>query len=331
MPRMLLLRARAQRPPIIHTIALASVLAACTVAPGGSPTPTADLSGGPSPSGSPSGSPPGTPPGTPPPSASPSPTPSPTFDSDQIEHPTGAMDIVLRMDNGGGFVPREVNLTHVPQFTLYGDGMVVFRSSRQWTFGEPLPPLLTGQMTEEGIQALLAYALDTGRLANAREHYENNTIADASTTVFNLNAGGVQKVVSIYALSETSGPGPDAAERAGFAQLQDLLMNFDREAESTLDEVALYEPELYRVVMLESMGEPVGPPIEWPWDDLTMNDFPSGDEPGGIAILDAEHLSKLMEVPNGGQFGIWVEDPDGNIVQAAVRPLLPDEVEAAGL
>ena len=73
-------------------------------------------------------------------------------------------------------------------------------------------------------------------------------------------------------------------------------------------------------------------PEPWPWDDLDLDDFPAGDEPGGIANLDAEHVGELLEVPNGGHPGIWVESPDGEtFVQLGVRPLLPDEIEAAGL
>ena len=77
--------------------------------------------------------------------------------------------------------------------------------------------------------------------------------------------------------------------------------------------------------MMQGFGEPVGDSLDWPWDDLTPDDFPAGDEPGGIAILDAEHTAKLLETPNGGHVGVWVTDPDGNIVQMGVRPLLPDE------
>ena len=76
------------------------------------------------------------------------------------------------------------------------------------------------------MQALLRYALGTGRLLNAKETYDNGQIADAPTTIFNLNAGGLQKVVNVYALSEMTEPGPDAADRNGFSQLYALLSNF---------------------------------------------------------------------------------------------------------
>jgi hypothetical protein len=56
-----------------------------------------------------------------------------------------------------------------------------------------------------------------------------------------------------------------------------------------------------------------------------------GDE-GRITNLDKEHVSQLLETPNGGHIGLWVESPDGEtFVQLGVRPLLPEEIEGAGL
>ncbi|MGZ8800938.1 MAG: hypothetical protein ACXWXF_13345 [Aeromicrobium sp.] len=324
MPRLINLPSRALRPHAIHSIALIALVAACNVGGGPSATPNASPTASPTPAGTLS------------PTASPTKSSSPTFNSDQIAHPTGATDIVLRMEQGGGFVPFEWMVTQAPQFTLYGDGTVVFRpieDPQRVGFEQGLPRYLIGKMTEEGIQALLLYALDTGRLANAKDSYDNPMIADAGTTVFNLNAGGEEKVVSIYALFEMPDLNvPDAVDRTGFSQLQTLLMNFEQEVDAgTVSDVELYEPELYRVVMLEGMGEPTGEPIAWPWDDLTPDDFPAGDEPGGTKILDAGHVADLVEVPSGGQMGVWVEAPDGSLVQFAIRPLLPDEVAATDL
>ena len=240
------------------------------------------------------------------------------------------------MEQGGGFVPFEWSITQAPQFTLYGDGTVVFRpleDPERVGFEQGLPRYLTGKMTEEGVQALLLYALDTGRLANAKASYDNPMIADAGTTTFVLNARGEEKVVSIYALFEMPDPNvPDGADRAGFSQLQTLLMNFEQEVDDGIvSDVGLYEPALYRVTMLQGMGEPTGEPIAWPWDDLTPADFPAGDEPGGTQVLDAEQVAELVEVPSGGSMGVWVETPNGELVSFAIRPLLPDEAAAVEL
>jgi len=228
------------------------------------------------------------------------------------------------MEEGGGFVPFGFMITQSPQFTLYGDGTVIFKpiDNRQ-NFNAAYLPWQVAHLDEVGIQALLDYALTTGRLANAKESYDNPMVADAGSTIFTLNAGGQEKVVNVYALFEMPDPGPDAADRTGFNQLRTALVNFQNQ--SGIGEITTYEPEFYKVILMQGFGEPVGEVLDWPWDDLTPADFPAGDEPGGIAILDAEHTSKLLETPNGGHTGVWVSDPDGNIVQMGIRPLLPDE------
>jgi hypothetical protein len=239
------------------------------------------------------------------------------------------------MEQGGGFVPFGWMVTQAPTFTLYGDGTVIFRPPQDKEGGtspeDGLPRFLVGTMTEDGVQALLTYALTTGRLATARESYEDPLIADASTTVFVLNAGGVEKVVSVYALSEMFEPGRDAADRQGFAQLAHLLINLEQEVDSgTVDNVTLYDPERYRVVLFDEMGEPVAEPVAWPWDDISLDDFPVGEEPGNrTKVLTRQQVAELIDVPSGGRSSIWVEAPDGSLVSFAVRPLLPDE--AAGI
>jgi hypothetical protein len=164
------------KTPLAMAFALATLIAACATGPGASPSPT---------------NPPG-------PTPTPSPTPSPTFGENDISHPTGRTDIVLRMEQGGGFVPFGFLFTQSPSFTLYGDGTVIFkpidtRASDPFG-GQAMLPWLVGHMTEADIQALLNFALTTGRLANARENYDNPMVADAGSTIFNLPAGGVEKV-----------------------------------------------------------------------------------------------------------------------------------------
>jgi hypothetical protein len=289
-------------------LVLTTLLAACSAGPGTSPSPTTHV--GPTPT--------------------PSPTPAPTFGPNDIEHPTGRTDIVLRMEQGGGFVPFGFLFTQSPSFTLYGDGTVIFKQVDNRAGdpfgGQAMLPWLVGHMSEADIQALLQFALGPGRLANARESYENPMIADAGSTFFNLNAGGVEKVVSIYALGLDDGP--DRADRQGFSQLADVLNDFGNQG-IDLGEVAEYEPDLYKLLLMEGFGEPVGQVLEWPWDDLTLANWPNAEEPDGrIAFLDAAHVARLMDVPNGGHTGVWVSTPDGVNVQFGVRPLLPDEVEA---
>jgi hypothetical protein len=250
-----------------------------------------------------------------------------------LEHPSGATDVILRVEWGGGFVPPNTTVTQAPQFTLYGDGTAVFESLPDvngTTFNEPKPALLTGHMPEPRVQELLNYALHEGGLANAKTSYDFPGVADAGTTTFTINAGGVDKMVSVYALMEGTNQGPDQADREALNTLQQRLTNFETEARSGgTESVADYDPDAYKVVMFDDLGgtPPAGvEPIQWPWQDVRPTDFvQTGTNPGAMLSMSREQVAKLTSVPNGGQLSIWVETPDGTDVTFALRPWLPDE------
>ncbi|MEP7378283.1 MAG: hypothetical protein ABI725_01835 [Chloroflexota bacterium] len=294
-------------------LALVALTSACTAVPGASPTPSVP----------------------PTPSPAPTPTPSPSFGPNDIAHPTETTDIVLRLEQGGGFMPINFFITQAPAFTLYGDGTVIFKQLDTRMAGpmgnQAELPWLVGHLDESQIQALLQFALSTGRLANAKATYDNNTCADCGSTTFTLNAAGLSKSVNIYALMEVTDPNqPDAADRQGFNQLATVLNNFQAQSGVDLGEITPYDAALYKVVLLDNgFGQPGVQPKDWPWDDLTPADWPSAEEPDSrVKMLDSAHVAKLLDVPNGGHIGVWVKEPDGTLVQFGVRPLLPDEIDA---
>ncbi|MBA2569845.1 MAG: hypothetical protein H0V04_01550, partial [Chloroflexi bacterium] len=63
-----------------------------------------------------------------------------------------------------------------------------------------------------------------------------------------------------------------------------------------------------------------------PWDDLSLDDFPSGDEPTRATTLTPEQVGAVTTEPTGGVAGLRISDEDGTVWQLAIRPLLPDEV-----
>jgi hypothetical protein len=235
---------------------------------------------------------------------------------------------VLRLEEGGGFVPMGFLVTQAPQFTLYGAGTVIFKQL-DTRMGMPagvqaMLPFLTVQLDEPAVQELLRFALETGHLATAGDHYDNSMVADAPTTLFTVHAGGVQKVVSVYALGIEANPGPEAADREAFSLLARRLVNFQQEP--GLGSTTAYDPSFYRLTLMAG-GEPVITPLDWPWADVRPADFQAGTVTSRLeAILDRDHVAKLLAVPNGGHAGVWVTAPDGSVVQVGVRPLLPDEV-----
>jgi hypothetical protein len=265
-----------------------------------------------------------------PPGSTPSPTPAPSLG---IEHATGATDLVLRYDRGGGFMAPNSLVTEGPIFSLYGDGTIVFRDITASPpeaadgLGRGLP-YRTAKLSEPQIQALLQFAINDGVLGIAKEQYLNGRIADAPTTVFTIHAGTLNKTVSVMGLGiDTGQPGPDTLALNALAKLAERLGSFNA---GTGFETQAYMPDRYRALLLEApMGG--GPaPVSWPWPDIKPADFAAPADSEALSFprrtVTAADVAKLnLKQIEGGLMGIPVKGPDGKVYTLALRPLLPDE------
>lgn len=266
------------------------------------------------------------------PSPAPTSAPSPTPDPDVIDHPTGAGDVILRYEEGGGFVMPSFAVTMVPHFTMYGDGTIVFRDP---TIQLPpqegsiikSAPLRVAKLTEEQIQDVLRRALVEGGLATARAEYTDMQVADASTALFTIAAGGLTKTVSVYALGIQDG-GADAPARAAFAGLAQSLTTIERGGAIVAED---YAPAAYRGVLLDSAGVVVPDLKAWPWKDIAPTDFVSNDDPNAFQfptrIMVPSEIDALgIEGYEGGLINVILTGPDGaGTYSLSLRPLLPDE------
>jgi hypothetical protein len=255
-----------------------------------------------------------------------------------IDHPTGLDEIVLRLDEGGGFVPVEYVAAHVPQFTLYGDGTVVFTSASAAPAERAdgvvaSPPLRTAKLTEEQVQALLEAAIRDGGLGVARAEYQNPLVADAPTAVFTLNADGASRTVSVVALGmEDSQPNADTAIKQALAELGNRLKDFDNGG--TLASEA-FVPVAYQGTLTKQQGGEGVQVRDWPWTDLTPADFaiPSGADqlPQGHATLTPAQAGALGidGYESGLVGGVYLRDDAGTVYSLVLRPLLPDEPSAS--
>ncbi|MBA2719629.1 MAG: hypothetical protein H0U52_10365 [Chloroflexi bacterium] len=255
----------------------------------------------------------------------------------EIDHKTGSTDVILRLEEGGGFVPIEFNASQAPDFTLFGDGVIVFKRIVA-TFPEPdaggvvhSAPWRTAKLAEDQIQELLDFALGAGGLGGARDKYLDDTTMDAPTSYFTVRAGGLDKTVEVAALFEIPQPGPDQVARAAFFKLSQRLKDFDRGGTIDSD---VYVPERYRGMILEREPAPELKPIAWPWPAIAVTDFKKGpgDGTGGSAFPHREMTAneiaalKLTDVAGGLQ-GPVLKGPDGKLSTFILRPLLVDETE----
>jgi hypothetical protein len=269
-----------------------------------------------------------TPPSSPP-VGGPTSTPGPVG---AIDHSTAATDVILRYEEGGGFVPVEWTASAVPIFTLYGDGTIIFRNPRQ----APLPvvgsivpfhPLRTAKMDEAQIQSLLEFAIGGGGLGTARPNYPNDLVADASSAVFTVNAGGLTKQVTVYALGLETDRVPDPIARKAFLRLRERLSDIDQGGTIKTD---VYAPDRYRAIILEGQPGAQGQKA-WPWPDISPSEFVPDSDPNAsqlrARVVRAADIERLGINPyQGGFVGLPLADPaDGQTYTLTVRPLLPDD------
>jgi hypothetical protein len=240
----------------------------------------------------------------------------------------GRTNVVFRFEEGGGFVPMGFFATQAPQFTLYGDGTLIFRDadaapapSAAGVF--PLPPYSTSRLSEAQIQAFLQFALEEGGLGVARGPYSPGNVADAPTAIFTFNAGGLTKTVSVEALGFDNPDSPDVEILRTMAVLGERVRSFASQVESE----SPWVPDRWRGILTEGefqLSEP------WPWTDVTPADFvqPGGPDAPQFPILtltpaqvDALGLTGI----EGGFVELRLAGPDGRTYALALRPILPDE------
>ena len=263
--------------------------------------------------------------GGPPPTPSPTPAPSPS-----VAHSTDPTVVILRVEQAGGFVPPDFIVTRTPQFSLYGDGTVLFQRPPDPNAGLSLGPatLARAQLSDEQMDALLAFALNAGHLADARELYVNNRVADAPDTVFTVSTRPLSKIVTVQALGIGADPlDPDATILTALGHLFDLLSNFGAEVQKGNAAAAgTYEPAAYRGILAEGQAQPQA--IAWPWTDLTPADFvASGNFGFKMGVLTPAQAKLLTPTPQGGLFATPITAPDKTPYTIALRPLLPDETK----
>lgn len=266
-----------------------------------------------------------------------------------IEHPTGADEPILVVENVGGFVPVDFMVTQVPAFALYGDGRVVMPGMQTLEFpGPALPPLVERRLSEEGIQAVLSAVEGTNLFGSSRDlRGAANIVADAADTVFTVHAGGREVTVSIYGLGTVTPdmelPGMPAGEleaHEALLALNDRLMLLEDWLPAgawASDGWHPHQPAAFRLYVRDVTGEPVeggegpGQVLEWPTDDdpATVGEeqpfFGNGtrcvavDGEAGRAWLEALSAAK--------QNTLWTDDGERRFT-VAPRPLLPHD-EAA--
>lgn len=269
------------------------------------------------------------------------PSPSP---SSGIEHPTGANDLVLRLEYVGGFIGPEAQLTRTPTLSVYGNGDVIAPGAAIATLNPPiLPSLQESVLSPAGLDQLLVLAQGAG-LLGPDVNYVGAPAPDMPSTKITINAAGRTHFITVTGqLEGPTGPStvPDAAARAKLAafiaQLHDFETTFAGELHSTL----AYEP-----TALDVFVEPEGPlqepapiPLVWPLA-RPLAGFGAPVDPYLSGSLGATTLR--CGVVSGSELGVLLPVlrqanvssifSSGNaLFNLTFRPLLPNEIGCPSL
>lgn len=237
-------------------------------------------------------------------------------DDGAYDHPTGADDVVVRVEQEGGFAPIESIFARVPDFLLSGDGRQFAPGPQIAIYPAPLlPNVQVTDVGEDGIQDLLALADEHGLLQD-REYDDPVNIADATTTVVTVRVGGETYVHRAYALGLEAGLDDSGAEidDPGRRQLAEFVAAL---TSRTAPDSEGFEPEafLLRATPVDDLsGYEVEPTVQpWPVDDV---DLASADECVEIA---ADAVASTFA--EADQLSFFEQ---GDVTYSlAVKPLLP--------
>lgn len=270
------------------------------------------------------------------PASAPRPTVAPAAPIGPIDHSSDTLDVVLRLDVRPDLSMGELEgevFQPGPEFTLYGDGRVIFRdlgAIRPPSAGPIVRgvPFMVARLGEEELQELLRFALGQGGLAEACDLYENTFDTDAfGSTSLTIRAGDLARRI------EVAGPNP---VEALIARLRDFEPGSSVPAE-------VWVPDRWWGTLIEAsplIESGVLPdPAEtgsaaWPWPGLASDDFVPLGEAGGWAgyprrVMSADEAAALGLSDNGGVVQrIYLIGPDGEAVQVfSLWPMLPDEAD----
>ena len=228
--------------------------------------------------------------------------------------------IIIQMLNVSGQPQPEIadRLT-LPEFTLYGDGTLIFTQ----TGGAGGPRLLEAELSKEAIEDLLAFIVGEGFLNFAYEQAGERGAINATTTFLYVNTKAGVNSTSAYALAGTQ------LENAGdefdqFRRLQAIKQRLDELDPEALGGTAPGEFVLETVLlMVQPLEMTDAEPQAWP---ITSVDL-AGLAPRGSSVVrqvfTLAEAAELVEMLPAGAHGLYREGD--RLFAVGYRPLLPFE------
>ena len=251
----------------------------------------------------------------------------------RVEYATGPTDVILRLDSGPDLGVGELEgelFQPGPEFTLYGDGTVLFRNDRAERPPVDGPivrarPFTLAHLTDEQIQVLLQFAVGEGGLAEACHQYESRDTDGFGSVVITVRSDALAKRVNVGGLNPLGAlverlaeydPGPSVSTRTWTG---DRYWGNLFEASSAIEIGLLPDPDEIGI-------------FQWPWPSITPAEFVGRDEGGWIGnprrVMSSAEAAVLGLSNYGGVVQrVYLLGPDGvTIYSFSLWPMLPDEM-----
>jgi hypothetical protein len=206
----------------------------------------------------------------------------------------------------------------VPDFTLYGDGTLIFtQPSERGQLSNT--PLLQTKLTQDYVQDLVEWITDTGFLNFSYEQPKLG-VYDVPTMYLYVSTKETSNAVSAYAIDSAA---PADAEWDQFRKLQEIKDRLDNIAFAAVDGAAAdYAPQA--IVLFAELTPPISVPfpLEWPFAEIDLADI--APESGiGERRIEGDRAKAIMNsaTPNNG--GIFMQS--ARLFSVFCRPVLPYE------
>jgi hypothetical protein len=249
------------------------------------------------------------------------------------EQPDGG-ELVLRVEQTGGFVPPQMTYSRLPIVSVYADGRVFTQGPVAAIYpGPALPNVLVNEVERSRVEELVQLAVDAG--VGQEIDYGTPTVADAPSTLFTVVTADGPRTTEVDALGpgvlpEGDDGGLSERQTAARATLQDLL---DALTAAGTGGEQPYEPEAVAAVVGEWVDTDELPaPEDVPWPGPPLPGEALGDGLGlGCVTARGEAADAVLAAAATANANTPWTDGEGNRWSVVLRPLLPDERSCADL
>ncbi len=233
--------------------------------------------------------------------------------------------MVLQVRRSGGFAPQLFQRTYAPEFTLYGDGTLIYIKLDSSGY----PVLLKGKLSEEAVQELLRLVVSENRFFNSKPNYNIPWIADGTITTILVNAERRSLTVEIYGLEAAPTEPREPFSQEDVDQLARLKETAERLRAMDLrviddpdyQDLGEFVPERITLYVERSQGNyPEAKP--WPIQGIELARL-AKDYRMGQTMVEGDLLVQVLSILQWRRPNPFVEN--SQVFTVDFRPSLPHE------